>query len=73
VSFNTSQLALDHILTHGGSAYVPLKLVSAPLQQSVVFRLETVESDRPTRLVANDGASAEWGWLDKALDVLRVS
>jgi len=73
VSFNTSQLALDHILAHGGSAYVPLKLVSALLQQSVVFRLAAVEFDRPTWLVVSDGASAEWGWLDKALDVLRAS
>jgi len=73
VSFNTSQLALDHILTHGGSAYVPVKLADVLLQQSAVFRLDAVEFDRRTWLVVSDGASQEWGWLDEALDVLRAS
>ncbi|NNK78034.1 MAG: LysR family transcriptional regulator [Litoreibacter sp.] len=73
LSFGSAVLGRDHILEHGGSAYLPERL-SAPLIAE--GRLHMVkgapEFERPAHLVTNDAAARDWPWLDAVLHAITT-
>ena len=64
VSFGSSAWALDHLLEHGGSAYLPERLAAPHLAAGRLFHLaEGPVFTRRTYLILNDLAAADWPWL----------
>jgi hypothetical protein len=56
--------ALDYLLDHGGSAYLPQRLAALHLAAGRLHRLpEGPEFTRNTYLITNDAAATGWPWL----------
>lgn len=73
LSFGSAQLGLDHLLTHGGSAYLPLRMAAPYLRDARLFRLhQAPEFQRECFAVINKTAAAAWPWLDAALGDLEA-
>ncbi|MCG6902301.1 MAG: LysR family transcriptional regulator [Rhodobacter sp.] len=70
LNFGTAQLGLEHILTQGGSAYLPLRMAAPFLRDATLHRLDAPEFERPYHGVVNKMAAQGWGWLEAALDGL---
>jgi len=64
LSFGDADLGLQHILRHGGSAYLPTR-IARPLV--TLGKLQQVSDapqfERPRYVVANTAAVREWAWL----------
>jgi len=71
LSFGTAALGLDHILSHGGSAYLPRRLAAPHVQSQQLFRLDAPVFERRSYLLVNQNAVAAWPWFEEALAVLR--
>ncbi len=71
LSFGQAHLGLAHILTHGGSAYLPERVATPYLADGRLHRLDAPTFERPAFLVANTAALAAWPWFDAARTVLR--
>ena len=67
INFGNAALGLEHVLRHGGSAYLPLRLVAPLLAEGRLFRLDAPEFERATFLVVNKAARANWAWFDDAI------
>ena len=63
ISFGSAQPALDHILAHGGSAYLPERMVRAWVRKGRLFCRPGPEFDRSCFLVLNPKAASTWRWL----------
>lgn len=74
LNFGTAQTGLDHILSHGGSAYLPLRIAARHIGEGRLFRLaQAPEFRRPSFVVFNTSAAAAWPWLDAALAGLSAT
>lgn len=66
--FGCALWGLEHILAHGGSAYLPERLARAPMRAG---RLHAVpgapQFQRTGFLVVNKVAATQWPWLEAAL------
>ena len=73
ISFGCAVWALDHLLEHGGSAYLPESLAAPDL---AVARLHLIDGapvfSRTAYLITNDGAAADWPWLPALVDRLSA-
>ena len=66
LSFGTATLGLDHILTHGGSAYLPRRLV-APHLETTLFPLEAPAFSRDAHVVTRKVTRDGWPWFNDVL------
>ena len=67
LNFGSAQLGLDHIRAHGGTAYLPHRLVAADLERDLYHLDHAPEFERPTHLIVNKTAETSWDWLSHAL------
>ena len=68
VSFGSATLGLEFILAHGGSAYLPERLIAEHLADGRLHAVSGApEFERPTYLLANRAAAARWPWLEESL------
>ena len=73
VSFGCAVWALDHLLEHGGSAYLPARLAEPYLAAGKFYRLpDAPVFTRNTYLITNDAAAAGWPWLPAMVERLSV-
>lgn len=64
ISFGSAIWALDYLLDHGGSAYLPERLAAPHRDAGRLFAVpEAPVFTRKTYLITNDTASAAWPWL----------
>ncbi len=65
LSFGSAQLGLAFILDHGGSAYLPWRMVAERVADGRLHRIAGApEFMRPVFLVANRRAMDAWDWFD---------
>lgn len=65
LSFNSAQLGLAHLMSAGGSAYLPRRLVAEPLAAGQLHaRAEAPEFTRRVYLNVNATALGAWSWFD---------
>lgn len=65
ISFGSSALALDHILAHGGSAYLPERLVARGIAADRLFPVPAAPIfDRRASMLVRTSARATWPWFD---------
>lgn len=68
ISFGATPLGLEHILTHGGSAYAPRRIVQKHLDAEVLYEQKSAPKfQRACYLICNDTARSAWPWFDDAL------
>jgi len=73
ISFSSSQHGLDFILTHGGSAYLPLRMVEKAIKAKKLFILtDAPVFTRTACLLCNRTMKKEWLWLDQCIDRLKA-
>jgi len=72
LGFSTARLALDHILAHGGSAYLPSRLVRASGTRALHILKEGPVFDRDIWLAVRDGTAQDWDWFDTTLGAARA-
>jgi DNA-binding transcriptional LysR family regulator len=71
ISFGSAALGLEHLLNHGGSAYLPRRLTAKAVQNGQLFTLdEPIQFQRDVYLTYNQSARATWGWFDAAVQAL---
>lgn len=72
VTLASAEWALDHILRHGGSGYLPTRH-AAPLLAAAKLRVveDAPRFKRRIYVVANLQATAQWAWFDAAVASLR--
>lgn len=64
ISFGSAVWALDYLLDHGGSAYLPEQLAARHRAEGALHLLaEAPVFTRSTYLITNDAAAAGWPWL----------
>jgi len=64
ISFGSAIFALDYLLDHGGSAYLPERLAGPHLAAGRLHRLPGApDFERKTYLITNDTAAPAWPWL----------
>lgn len=72
--FGCAAWALDHLLTIGGSAYLPERLIESALTEGRLHRVPAApEFVRRTYLVVNKSVLDSWTWLDPVLDRIQRS
>lgn len=73
VTFDAPSRALDHITRHGGSAYLPKRLVDPLLASGELHRLAgAAVFEREVHLVAPVEAAERWTWFDDAVALLAA-
>ncbi|MEM8791953.1 MAG: LysR family transcriptional regulator [Pseudomonadota bacterium] len=71
ISFGSATLGVEHILTHGGSAYLPKRIAQPLIDTGALYRLtEAPEFERPAYLLYNDTAVSEWPWFEEAISTI---
>jgi LysR family transcriptional regulator, flagellar master operon regulator len=64
ISFNSGRWALQHMLDHGGSAYLPRALADPLVAQGTLHAMqEAPVFNRKKYIIANDRASQNWPWF----------
>lgn len=64
VSFGSAVWAIDHLLEHGGSAYLPESLCAEHRSSGRLFQVAGAPVfTRTAYLITNDTAAANWPWL----------
>ena len=64
ISFGSAIWALDYLLDHGGSAYLPERLAAPHRAAGRLFEVAGAPVfARKTYLITNDTAAAAWPWL----------
>lgn len=72
ISFNNAQLGNEYLLKHGGSAYLPERLVATSLAKGQLHRLaDAPVFTRSVYLVANKGMQPSWSWFDQCLALYK--
>ncbi len=68
LSFGSAVLGLEHILTHGGRAYLPERIAAPLVASGRLFCVPGApEFERPAYLALNDSAARDWTWLADSL------
>lgn len=68
ISFGSAELAVAHILAHGGSAYLHRRIIRPQLDAGVLHRLAGAPGfRRQGHVVIRDDAATDWTWLPAAL------
>jgi len=68
ISFNTAEKGLEHLRQHGGSAYLPVRMVHPLIEQGSLFLLRDArEFNRSYFLLSNKAASNAWFWFDECV------
>ena len=71
LSFGNAQTAKDHILSVGGSAYLPARMVGAELADGVLFQLDTAPTfQREIYLTYDTAQRAKWNWFEGEMAAL---
>lgn len=74
INFDSSSWALQHLLDHGGSAYLPRGLAARYLDQGRLFALPNAPVfQRKKTLIVTDSAAANWDWFAPLLEQLRAT
>ena len=69
VTFGSASWALDHMLRHGGSGYLPQRLVEAELESGVLHLVAGApEFSRRAYIVWNTTAARQWPWFEPSLN-----
>ena len=68
ITFNRAEWALSHLLEHGGSAYLPLRLAAPRIADGSLFELvDAPVFKRAVYLMVNNATTQGWKWLEAAL------
>lgn len=68
ISFGSATLGLEYLLSEGGSAYLPLRLVRPHIASGAVHVLEAAPTfERRAYLIVNKTASKAWPWFENCL------
>lgn len=71
LSFGLAVLGLQHILAHGGMAYVPMRLVRAHIEHERLFLVSDAPVfTRPAYLAVNVKAEESWPWFREMANVV---
>lgn len=74
ISFGSAVLGLEHILRHGGTAYLPSRIAEAYLSDGTLHHIEEAPIfERPAFMVINRQASGHWDWLEAALAQFQIT
>ncbi|MGI9374149.1 MAG: LysR family transcriptional regulator [Hyphomicrobiales bacterium] len=74
LSFGTAQLGLEHILEHGGSAYLPDWLVTPHLAVKQLHKLDDAPVfERKSFVVVNERAAQGWPWLADSIGHIQIA
>lgn len=72
MTFSNPEWALDYLLDHGGSAYLPLRLAEAQIASGRLFRVKSVvEFERTTYLSWRTNSESAFPWLISDISVQR--
>lgn len=72
LSFGNANWALDHILAHGGTAYLPQRLAQPHVQSGQLHNIASApQFTRKTYLIVNEKAAASWDWLPPLIIALQ--
>jgi len=72
VTLASADWALDHILRHGGSGYLPMRHARQSLAAGKLREVEDAPRfKRRIYVVANTQATAQWDWFEGAITILR--
>lgn len=64
ISFNRAEYALQHILKHGGSAYLPKRIAATAVEAKQLFEVGgAVTFTRHVYLTRNTARTENWRWL----------
>ena len=73
VSFGSAVWALEHLLLHGGSAYLPERIATTHLASGTLTPVaDAPVFSRKVYLVTNDAVAAAWSWLPELVRHLSV-
>ncbi|MEM7058107.1 MAG: LysR family transcriptional regulator [Pseudomonadota bacterium] len=73
ISFGSALLGLEHILQHGGTAYLPDRIAAAYVKDGRLHRLDQAPAfERPIFMAINRQASTSWAWLQDGLDLMQT-
>ena len=71
LNFGTAQIGLDHILTSGGTAYLPMRLAQPFVRAGRLHEIsDAPQFDRPIHLIANRSAITAWPWFETAVTAI---
>ena len=74
VNFGSAIWALDHMLDHGGSAYLPRRMATPHVLAGRLFALPDAPSfQRNIFLIVNPVAAAQWMWMPGLVEKFGVS
>ncbi|MEM9043746.1 MAG: LysR family transcriptional regulator [Pseudomonadota bacterium] len=69
INFGSATLGIEHILVHGGSAYLPRRMVQRLMDDGKLFHLiEAPAFERPAYLLYNTTAVEAWPWFHEAIE-----
>jgi DNA-binding transcriptional LysR family regulator len=73
ISFGSAERGMAHLLDHGGSAYLPLRMAAPYLATGQLHRIADAPGfQRAVYLTVNIAARDAWGWFDAALARLQA-
>ena len=74
VNFGSAIWALNHMLDHGGSAYLPRRMATPHVLASRLFELADAPAfQRSIFLIVNPVAAAQWTWMPGLVEKFGVS
>lgn len=74
ITISSSDWALDYLLTWGGSAFLPERVISRELHEGRLHRVDgTPEFFRAAYLVARPNVTDSWEWFRPSVERLRQS
>ena len=74
VNFGSAIWALNHMLDHGGSAYLPRRMATLHVLEGRLFALPDAPSfQRNIFLIVNPVAAAQWMWMPGLVEKFGVS
>ena len=73
ISFGSASWALDFLLDHGGSAYLPFTMVRKHLQSGRLFHLDDAPVfTRDVYLVVSNASMEQWPWFNELHKFLKA-
>lgn len=73
ISFNTAQMAVEYLLTKGGSAYLPERIARDYIKSKQLYELNAPVFSRTSYLLVNTSVGDSWPWLDDCVAQLPKS
>ncbi|RFC63876.1 MULTISPECIES: LysR family transcriptional regulator [Mesorhizobium] len=72
VTFSDVSFALEHIISQGGAAYVPMRLVKDALEERTLFEVDDAPRfHRVAYLSFHKNRTQKWSWLPAAIESFR--